>query len=106
MRDVGPGANGGDAREQGVHVAVGAVQVPHLRGHPVLGQAPPGAREVVEDLGQQARVGLAHPALEVRDLADRPDQAHPFWLPRAGPDLGVGEERGERAMVVRLAHAH
>ncbi len=91
VRDVGPGPDGGDAREQGVQVAVGAVQLPDLCGHPVLGQAVPGAREMVEDVSEQAGVGLAHPALEGRDLADRPQQGH---APRA------------RAVVVRLAHAH
>ncbi len=105
VRDVGPGPDRGDAREQRVEVALRAVDLLHVRGEEVLGDPPRGLAQETEDARQQARVRLRQHALEVRHLADLPQQAHGVGVARQGHRLLVAHECGERALVLGVPHA-
>ena len=54
--DVGPGPDRRDAAEQRLDVAVRAVEVLHVRGEEVLGDAAARAAQEAEDPGEEARV--------------------------------------------------
>ena len=105
VRDVGPGPDVRDAREQRLHVPLGAVDGGDLRRDPVLGQAAGRGDEVPEDLREQARVRFRHDVAEVRDLGHLPQQADPLRSVRLRAHLRDGAEGGQRAMVVGIAHA-
>ncbi len=73
--DVGPGPDVGQARDQGVDVAIGALEARHLVGDPV-GRQPAAVGELAEHGRQEVQMRLIQGLAEVRDLADRPQQAH------------------------------
>ena len=102
--DVGPGPDGRDAAEQRLDVAFGAVDVLHVRGQEVLGNAARGLAQEAEHPRQEAGVALGHDALEVRDLADLPQEAHRVGVARERHHLRVAGERGERRLVLGVTH--
>ena len=94
VRDVGPGADVGDAREQRVGVALHAVEGGDLRRHPVLGQAAARPPQVPVDLAEQPGVGVGQHVAEVGHLADVPEQPHRLRRASQRRDLGIGGEGG------------
>ena len=92
VRHIGPGADVGDALNQGLDVAVGALDADHLVGHPVGGQPAGGSHQVAVDPSHQSGVGVAHQVAEVGDAAHLPQQAHGV---RAGGEAGDVRVRGK-----------
>ena len=66
----------GDARGQGVDIAVGAVEPPHHARDPVLGQSAVVAHQVPIDAPQQMNVGAGHELAVVGNPAHLPQQPH------------------------------
>jgi hypothetical protein len=95
----------GDARGQRVDVAVAAVEAVDLARDPVLGQARLGRRQEAEHLAQQPGVLIGQDVLEVRHLADLPEQAQGAGVAGQRGEFGISDQRRQRAQVVGLARA-
>ena len=75
VRDIGPGADVGQPRDQRVDVAVGTFEPGNLVGDPVGRQAV-AQSEVLEHGVEEIEVSVGQGLAEIRDLADRPQEAH------------------------------
>ena len=75
IRDVRPGADVREPRDQGVDVAVDALQADHLIRDPVDRQAA-AVGELDEDGLQQVEMRIGQGLAEIRDLAHRPKEPY------------------------------
>jgi hypothetical protein len=103
---VGPGGGLGDARHQGVDVAVEAVELRHLGADPLSRQPLVRSRDMQKALREKPRVGVAHHLAEVGDLADLPQQADCAGARSERHHVGVARQQLQRPMVVCVAHLH
>ena len=101
----GPGSDVIDAGDQGVDVAVTAIQPRDLGTDPVLGQQAVLAHEHLVDSRQEAGMGFAQLLAEIGNLTDLPQQLHRLAGAGEARDLRVPRERQQRQMVVGIAFA-
>jgi hypothetical protein len=105
VREVGPGADRGDARDQLVERGRGAVDLADLRGQEVLLDAAERPAQEAEDAREQPRVASLKTAWKSgtwqtshSSRTDSASRASAAISPRLG-------ERRERALVLGVAHA-
>ncbi len=99
---IGQGPHPGQARRQGVDIAVQPVQALELALDPVVGQAPVALRQMLEDGPNEARMILPRGLAEIGGLAHLPqlDQVGP--VAAAADDDLVARQVAQRALVQAL----
>ncbi len=100
MRDVRPGPDPRHAREQGLDVAVGALERRHVARDPVGGDARAGAGQVLEQRRLQLHVIVELQLPVVGHLADLPQQRHAFGAVGARGDLVAARELVQRLLIL------
>ncbi len=106
MGDIGPGADMGDARHQGVDVAIEPIETLHLLRDPIHGKPLLRPRQMAIDLPEQPGMGIAHHLAEIGDLADLPEEPHHGRAGRQRRDLRLLREGLQGQMVVGIARRH
>ncbi|CAH0304574.1 hypothetical protein ROS9278_04677 [Roseomonas sp. CECT 9278] len=99
--DIGPDADGADARHQGIEVAIGAFQH-RQRSHQPVARQLAVARQVGEQLAAQRGVAVIGQLAEIRHLAGFPQQPHARHRVGQVAHIGVARQCLERDVVDRV----